>query len=142
MKRITLRQATRPDWPVIQQLHREHQAAQGTNYELPYLFGPAIAIALAGVDEEGTIRNCVYVETIAELRFVGCDPRATAFSRREIEGLSYVLKLQGFRWLECFVPRQLKKMIQIYLQFFGLEMNLTRPNQELNSQMNLPILMN
>ena len=102
-------------------MHREHQAAQGTNYELPYLFGPAIAIALVGVDEEGTIRNCVYVETIAELRFVGCDPRATAFSRREIEGLSYVLKLQGFRWLECFVPRQLKKMIQKPLRRAGFD---------------------
>ena len=35
MRRITLRQATREDWPAIQRLHREHQAAQGTNYELP-----------------------------------------------------------------------------------------------------------
>ncbi len=55
MRRITLRQATREDWPAIQQLHREHQAAQGTNYELPDLFGPAIAIALVGVEESGTI---------------------------------------------------------------------------------------
>ena len=67
----------------------------------------------------GAIRNCIYVETIAELRFVGCDPKATAFGRREIEGLSYVLKLQGFRWLECFVPRQLKKMIQKPLRRAG-----------------------
>jgi hypothetical protein len=126
MRRITLRQATEQDWPAIQQLHREHQAAQGTNYELPNLFGPAIAIALVGVEDPGphgtgggAIRNCIYVETIAELRFVGCDPKATAFGRREIEGLSYVLKLQGFRWLECFVPRQLKKMIQKPLQRAG-----------------------
>jgi hypothetical protein len=112
MKIITLRQATPEDWPVIQKLHHEHQSAQGTNYELPWLFGPSIAIALVGVDEDGAIRNCVYVERIAELRFVGCDARATAFSRREVEGLTYLLKLQGFRWLECFVPRQLKKMIQ------------------------------
>jgi hypothetical protein len=140
MRRITLRQATQQDWPAIQRLHREHQAAQGTNYELPNLFGPAIAIALVGVEEGGphpgqhpgahgaggaggtvggAIRNCIYVETIAELRFVGCDPKATAFGRREIEGLSYVLKLQGFRWLECFVPRQLKKMIQKPLRRAG-----------------------
>jgi hypothetical protein len=126
MRRITLRQATEQDWPAIQQLHREHQAAQGTNYELPNLFGPAIAIALVGVEDPGphgtgggAIRNCIYVETIAELRFVGCDPKATAFGRREIEGLSYVLKLQGFRWLECFVPRQLKKMIQKPLRRAG-----------------------
>ena len=126
MRRITLRQATEQDWPAIQQLHREHQAAQGTDYELPNLFGPAIAIALVGVEDpgthgtgEGAIRNCIYVETIAELRFVGCDPKATAFGRREIEGLTYVLKLQGFRWLECFVPRQLKKMIQKPLRRAG-----------------------
>jgi hypothetical protein len=132
MRRITLRQATEQDWPLIQQLHREHQAAQGTNYELPNLFGPAIAIALVGVEDPaphpgqhgdgtggGAIRNCIYVETIAELRFVGCDPKATAFGRREIDGLSYVLKLQGFRWLECFVPRQLKKMIQKPLRRAG-----------------------
>ena len=129
MRRITLRQATQQDWPAIKRLHREHQAAQGTNYELPNLFGPSIAIALVGVEDPGphgaggtgggAIRNCIYVETIAELRFVGCDPKATAFGRREIEGLSYVLKLQGFRWLECFVPRQLKKMIQKPLRRAG-----------------------
>jgi len=39
MKSIALRQATRDDWPRILELHREHQAAQGTNYELPWLFG-------------------------------------------------------------------------------------------------------
>jgi hypothetical protein len=119
MRRITLRQATLRDWPAIQKLHREHQAAQGTNFELPYLFGPAIAIALVGVEAEGTIRGCIYVERIAELRFVGCDPRTTAFCGREIEGLTYVLKLLGFRWLECFVPRQLKKMIQKPLRRAG-----------------------
>lgn len=111
MKRISLRQANAEDWPAIQQLHREHQATQGTDYELPYLFGPAIAVALVGVDEDGAIRNCIYVERIAEMRFVGCDPKATAFGRREIVGLAYVLKLQGYRWLECFVPRPLKRMI-------------------------------
>jgi hypothetical protein len=111
MKRIVLREATDEDWPAIIQLHIEHQAAQGTNYELPNLFAPQIAIALVGVDEEGTIHNCIYVETIAEMRFVGCDAKATAFSRREIDGLAYVLKLKGLRWLECFVPRRLKKAI-------------------------------
>lgn len=121
MRRIALRQATEEDWPAIVRLHRAHQAAQGTNYELPYLFSPQIAIALVGVDEEGTIHNCVYVERIAEMRFVGCDAKATAFSRREVAGLSYVLKLQGYRWLECFVPRQLKNAIQKPLRRAGFQ---------------------
>jgi hypothetical protein len=119
MKRMTLRQATQDDWPRIVELHREHQAAQGTAYELPWLFGPSIALALVGVDEEGALRNCIYAEAVAELRFVGCDPKATACSRREIDGFVYVLTRMGFRWLECFVPRPLKNMIQKPLQRAG-----------------------
>ena len=65
------------------------------------------------------IRNCIYAEAVAELRFVGCDAKATACSRGEIDGFVYVLKRMGFRWLECFVPRKLKKMIQKPLQRAG-----------------------
>jgi hypothetical protein len=119
MKRITLRHATPDDWPRIVELHREHQAAQGTTYELPWLFGPSIALTLVGVDEEGTIRNCIYAEAVAELRFVGCDARATAYGRRQIDGFVYVLTRMGFRWLECFVPRKLKKTIQKPLRRAG-----------------------
>jgi hypothetical protein len=119
MTRVTLREATKEDWPAIVSLHVEHQAAQGTNYELPYLFSPQIAIVLVGVDEAGTIHNVVYFEKVAEMRFIGCDAKATAYSRREIAGLAYVLKLQGFRWLECYVPRKLKRMIQKPLQKAG-----------------------
>ena len=121
MESIQLREATPEDWPAIVQLHLEHQAAQGTNYELPYLFLPQIAIALVGVDVRGTIRNCIYVESIAELRFVGIDPKATAFARREMDGVAYLLKLRGFRWLECFVPRKLKKAIGKPLRRAGFD---------------------
>jgi hypothetical protein len=119
MRRVTLRPATPADWPAILTLHRAQQTAHGTHYELPDLFGQAIAIALVGVEENGAIRTCLYVERIAELRFVGGDPAATAFCRRQIAGLSYVLKLQGYRWLECFVPRTLKKLIEKPLQQAG-----------------------
>ena len=70
-------------------------------------------------DDMANLKDQLSAEKVAELRFVGCDPKATAFGRREIDGLSYVLKLQGFRWLECFVPRQLKKMIQKPLRRAG-----------------------
>lgn len=119
MKQLALREAQPADWAAIVQLHLKHQATQGTNYELPYLFDPRIAIVLVSVDEDGAIHNCIYVEKIAEMRFVGCDAKATAFSRREIDGLAYVLKLKGFRWLECFVPRNLKKTIQKPLRRAG-----------------------
>lgn len=126
MKRITLRDATAEDEPIIQLLHVEHQKTQGTNYELPVLFwgsklNPRIAVCLVGVDEDDRIHNCIYVEAVAEMRFVGCDPKATAFSRREADGLAYILKLMGYRFLECYVPRKLKKAIGKPLKRAGFE---------------------
>jgi hypothetical protein len=121
VKRITYREATVDDWPVITFLHIEQQDKQKTSYELPYLFTPQFPVVLVGVDEDGAIRNCFYCEAVAELRFVGCDPKATAFSRREADGLCYYLKLKGFRFLECFVPRQLKKAIMKPLKRAGFE---------------------
>lgn len=122
MKQLELRHAKPSDWPAIVSLHQQHQALQGTNYELPDLFGKhrnAIAVALVTVDENDEIQNVVYVERIAEMRFVGTDPHATAISRREIDGLAYLLRLQGYRWLECFVPRDLSESISKPLDAAG-----------------------
>lgn len=111
MNRITYRDATPEDWEDIKSFHVEQQRLQKTNYELPWLWGKNFPVVLVGIDEDGKLRNCFYTELVPELRFVGCDPRATAFSQREADGLCYVLKLMGFRYLECFVPRKLKKAI-------------------------------
>lgn len=118
MKRIELRNAKAEDWPIIRQLHQDHQKAQGTKYELPPLFdgrgnqNPKIPICLVCVDEDDHIHQCVYVEAVAEMRFVGChNPKATYFARHEADGLAYALKLLGYRFIECYVPMQLKKMI-------------------------------
>lgn len=122
MKPILLRNATREDWPVIVDLHRRQQEAQGTSYELPHLFAtPSITVVLVGEDETGKIHNCIYVECTAEMRFVGCNAKATAFSRREIDGLVYLLKLKGFRFLETYIPRKLKKLIHKPLSKAGFE---------------------
>lgn len=111
MRKIVLREARKEDWQVIEQIHRDHQAAQGSSYDLPNLFALPVILALVGVDENDAIRNVVYAEAIAELRFVGCDPVATAFSQREADGFAYVLRNLGYRCLDCCVPRSLKKMI-------------------------------
>jgi hypothetical protein len=109
--KLSFRNAVPEDWDAIKMLHVEQQKVQGSSYELPFLFGPQFPVVLVGCDEEGVIRQCFYVESVAELRFVGCDPHATAMSQREADGLCYVLKLLGFRVLDCFVPRALKKAI-------------------------------
>jgi hypothetical protein len=119
--RLLFRNATPDDWDTIKALHHEQQKAQGSSYELPFLFGPQFPVVLVGCDEEGIIRQCFYIESVAEMRFIGCDPKATALSQREAAGLFYVLKLRGFRWCECFVPRQLKKIIHKPLRRAGFD---------------------
>ena len=74
-----------------------------------------------GIGKSTTTQNTVagLAEMGKKIMVVGCDPKATAFCGRDVEGLSYAIKLLGFRWLECFVPRQLKKMIQKPLRRAG-----------------------
>lgn len=105
MKNLTTRFAEPDDWPAILALHRKQCKQWGTSYELPYFWSACIPVALVAVDDEGIVRQAFYVESTAELRFVGTDPRATAHMQRESEGLVYILRMLGYRWLECFVPR-------------------------------------
>ena len=95
LTRITLREATPEDWPAIVSLHVEHQAAQGTNYELPYLFGPQIPIALVGVDESGADSQCCLLrgscgDALHRLRREG-----DGILRREISRPSVCFETQG-----------------------------------------------
>jgi hypothetical protein len=119
--RLSYRQAAMEDWPAIQKLHAEHQRAQVTNYELPWLNGPSILIVLVAVDEHGAIRGCLYCESVAELRLVGCDPKATALFMRQAPDVAHWLKARGYRWWECFVPRKLARAIGKPLRRAGFE---------------------
>lgn len=109
--KLVFRNAVPGDWEAIAALHKDQQATQGTNFELPWLFSPPVVQILVGVDESGVIRHCFYGEAVIEMRHIGCDPRCTAQAQRQSEGFAYVLKLMGYRWLEVFVPRKLAKSI-------------------------------
>jgi hypothetical protein len=121
VKRILYRDAVKEDWGTIKAFHVEQQRLQNTDYELPDLFDGPFPIVRVGVDEDGVIRNCFYVEAVAELRLVGVDAAATAFSQREADALSNALKIMGCRYLECFVPQQLKGAISKPLLRAGFE---------------------
>lgn len=120
MKEISLRTAVPEDWDAIHRFHVEQQHQQGSNFELPYLFGQRqIPIVLVAEDESGTIRGALYVELVGELRFVGCDPKVTAVGWRAADGLCFLLKQMGIRCLDCFVPKKLKAKIRKPLERAG-----------------------
>jgi hypothetical protein len=110
MRKIELRNARAEDWPAIQKLHEEQNAKWGMQYEPPRP-GPHIAVALVGEDRKGNVVQAVIVERVAEMCLYGFDPKATANSRRDIHGLRYLLDMQGYRWMHCFVPSFLREAI-------------------------------
>jgi hypothetical protein len=104
-----LRQARLNDASMIQLLHEEQNERDGTNYPLPDLFAgekvSKVPVVLAVEHSDEGMIGSLYVDTAPELCFAGCDPRATAVARRDIEALAYMLMQMGFTHLRCLVPK-------------------------------------
>ena len=118
MRPIVLRQMIPAHLGIVQRLHREQNERDGTSYPLPRifdrngLFAPSVPVALVGVPEgESEPVQAIWVERRAELMFAGCDPKATAFARRDIDGLGGVLAWLGYSGLHCEVPVERAKSI-------------------------------
>jgi hypothetical protein len=130
VKPIILRPATPADLPFIKRFHAEQNERDGTSYPLPRLFDKdgnltdRAPVVLVGV-EEGSDEpvQAIWVERRAELMFAGCDPKATAFARRDIEGLAAVLTWLGYSGLHCDVPLALVEAIGKPLGKAGFEQN-------------------
>jgi hypothetical protein len=119
VKPIVLRPARPADIPHIQRFHREQNERDETSYPLPKFFlsngtmSDRIPVVLIGCEEgKDDPVGCIYVERRAELMFAGCDPRLTAFARRDIDGLNHVLSWMGYSGIHCDVPRTLVEHIR------------------------------
>ncbi len=130
MKPIILRPAKPEHMGLIRMLHAEQNQRDGTSYPLPRLFDKdgnltdRAPVVLVGV-EEGSDEpvQAIWVERRAELMFAGCDPKATAFARRDIDGLAAVLTWLGYSGLHCDVPVALVEAIGKPLDKAGFERN-------------------
>lgn len=126
MKPIILRPATRDDAAHIRMFHARQNDRDGTTYPLPRLFNPDgtlsihTPVVLVGC-EDGSQEplQAIWVERRAELMFAGCDPKATAFARRDIEALIGALGWQGYQGLHCEVPIGLVDAIRKPLEKAG-----------------------
>jgi len=118
VNKIILRPAIPAHMNHIRRFHREQNERDGTSYPLPVFFDKhglltqQVPVALVGVDEstEDPIQ-AIWVERRAELMFAGCDPKATAFARRDIDGLAAVLTWLGYHGIHCDVPIDLAETI-------------------------------
>lgn len=130
MKPIILQPASPRHMPLIRQFHAEQNERDGTSYPLPQFFDKnglltqQVPVALVGVPEgsEDPVQ-AIWVERRAELMFAGCDPKATAFARRDIEGLAAVLSWLGYLGIHCDVPIALADAIGKPLDRAGFSRN-------------------
>ncbi len=126
MKPIILRPARPTDMEAIERFHREQNERDGTSYPLTRIFNADgslarnVAVALVG-EQNGEPKQALYVERTAEMLFAGCDPKATAFARRDADALCAVLAWQGYTGLHCAVPVALAEAIRKPLEKAGFE---------------------
>ena len=122
----TIRVARHSDWPLIQEFHKEQNRQQQTNYALPRLFSPdgsfAPNIAMAFmVERNGKPVQSFYFELVPEVCFAGCDPKATAYARREIDRIAFGLRAMGFTGINCKVPEHVAESIRTPLEHAGFD---------------------
>ena len=130
MRRIILRGARLTDMPLIGRFHAEQNKRDGTSYPLPRFFDKGgcptqqVPVSLVGI-EEGSDEplQAIWVERRAELMFAGCDAKATAFARRDINGLAAVLALLGYTGIHCDVPLAVVEHVTSPLALAGFERN-------------------
>lgn len=118
-----IRLARPSDWPTIQRLTQEQNQAQGTNTYLPNIFAgaefaPNIALAFI-VERDGKPVQHFYFELVPEVCFGGCDAKATAFARREIDRIAFGLRAMGFTGINCKVPTHMAEHISAPLEKAG-----------------------
>ena len=109
--KYTLRAAEPRDVPEIEERCREQNKRDGTSYPVPPIFDvlgmqlPHIAFAGVIEDEHGNVLQGVVMEVNPEMSLFGCAPEATATLRKEIEGVFYLLRKQGFSVVHTFIPK-------------------------------------
>jgi hypothetical protein len=107
--------------------HREQNERDGTNYPLPDLFDElgnlarGIALALVVVEDDKVLQGIYFEAKTVEMCFAGCDPRATAVARREIDATAYLLRQAGYELISCLVPKQVAQQIEKPLTKAGFE---------------------
>lgn len=118
MKSIVLVTARPSHLPFIRRFHEEQNERDGTSYPLPRFFDnkgcstEQVPVSLVGLpDGEQDPVQAIWIERRAELMFAGTDPKATAFARRDIEGLMRVLEWLRYTGLHCDVPAALADTI-------------------------------
>lgn len=119
-----MRTAEPRDVPAIEARHREQNQRDGTNYPLPKLFNekgklmPNIDLALV-IEQDSEVLQGIVFEHISEMQCFGCNPKATAVGRHDIDAAMYVLKAKGIHSTVSAVPLKVVDSVEKPLKKAG-----------------------
>lgn len=115
------------DVPILLPFHVEQNERDGTKYPLPRMFDPAgqldrnVALALSMTKDDKPIQGVYFGCSTVEMCFVGCNPRATLYSAREIEGVRYALRAMKYEAINCKIPLSMVDVLQAPMEEAGFK---------------------
>jgi len=115
---LKVRLARPEDVPAIHELWDEQEAILGVKVDRPDLFKEPVLLTLV-VEHRGKIINAFYAEAVVEVCGIGVDPRGTVAMQRAGSQAMMFFRNRGFRWVRCFVPNRLAKLISKPLSYVG-----------------------
>jgi hypothetical protein len=116
--KTTLREMRPSDVPAIEELLKEQNQRDKTDFPLPLLFDaqgrrmPRIPLALSAVSSSGEIIQGHVFEQTLEQMAIGIDSEATVCSMHEQAAVYYLLRERGFHDVHLFVPKVRLKQMQ------------------------------
>jgi hypothetical protein len=115
------------DVPILLPLHVEQNLRDGTSYPLPRMFDEQgkldrnIALAISMTKDDEPIQGVYFGARTVEMMFVGCNPKATLYSAREIASVRYALRAMKYEAIHTLIPKALVGVLQRPLEDAGFK---------------------
>ena len=127
MTKYRIRLTEMRDIPYIEELHRQQNERDGTNYPLTQVFDEHgyqmtnVVLSVVIVDEADKVHQGVIFERGVEMMLSGCDAEATAQLEKQINGLWYLLRQKGYSNVHCLVPKDMVIPIEKPMKRVGFQ---------------------
>lgn len=121
MHGLTWRLATVDDLPAILKLWRTKERFLGRKQDMPPLFARPTLITLVAVDDNGVIRDGLYVEATVDVTKLGCSQDGFESTLAVYEDIADWLKDRGFRLASIVTPKKLATRMSALLTKMGFQ---------------------
>lgn len=115
------------DMEILLPLHNAQNLRDGTEYPLPRMFDERgkldhnVALAITMAKDGIPLQGVYFGNKTVEMMFVGCNPKATLYSAREIQSVRYALRAMKYEAIRCLIPHARVEVLQPYMEDAGFK---------------------